>query len=67
MEIWGVPLSSTRLGPSSADARRRVIVFAKAKGQDRFRELEDIPGLRLGDGDEVYVSYGTREQSPIVQ
>lgn len=67
MEVWGVPLSSTRLGPYRADARRTVTVFAKAKGQERFRRIADIPGLRLGDGDEVYVSYGTREQSPIVQ
>lgn len=66
MQIWGVPLSATRLGPYRADSRRKVVVFAKAQGQDRFRQVRDFDGLRLAEGDEVYVTYGTRKQSPIV-
>ena len=65
MQVWGVPLSATRLGPYRADSRRTVSVFVKAKGQKRFREVRDIGGVALGDGDEVYVSYGTPAQSPI--
>lgn len=38
----------------------------QAEGQDRFREVRDLDGLRLEEGDEVYVTYGTHEQSPIV-
>ena len=66
MDVWGVPLSADRLGPYRATGPREVMVLAKRKGQDQFRRVGDVRGLPLRDADEVYVVYGTREQSPIV-
>jgi len=66
MEVWGVPLSATRLGPFRAAGRRKVMVLAKPKGAERFRRVRDIDGLQLRDGDDVYIVYGTAEQSPVV-
>ena len=66
MRVWGVPLDKNRLGPYRADARRKVTVLAKPKGKDRFDAIADPAALQLKDGDEVYVVYGTPEQSPII-
>jgi hypothetical protein len=66
MTVWGVPLSPTRLGPYRADGRRKVTVLVKPKGKAQFTESKEITNLQLRDGDEVYVVYGTPEQSPIV-
>lgn len=67
MKVWGVPLSETRLGPYEADGRRKVSVLVKPKGAKQFRESDQVEELKLKDGDEVYVVYGTGEQSPVVQ
>lgn len=66
MTVWGVPLTPARLGPYRADARRKVNVLVKPKGRDRFMPARNVANLQLRDGDEVYVIYGTRQQSPIV-
>ena len=66
MRVWGVPLTPTRLGPYREDARRKVTILAKPKGKDRFDEVSDPANLQMKEGDEVYVIYGTREQSPII-
>lgn len=66
MTIWGVPLSPTRLGDYRASGQRKVRVLVRPKGGDRFTETRDLTGLQLRDGDEVYVTYGTAEESPIV-
>ena len=65
MQIWGVPFSQTRLGPYRADSRRQVEVLVKRKGEKAFSESREYEDLQLRDGDEVYVVYGTPEQSPI--
>ena len=65
MTIWGVPFSDTRLGPYVEDDRRQVRVFAKPKGAKAFEPVEDAADLQLRDGDEVYVFYGTPQESPI--
>ena len=67
MTVWGVPLSPTRLGDYRADGRRKVSVFVKRKGQDRFVETREFDRLQLDEGVEVYLVYGTPQQSPIVQ
>ena len=66
MTVWGVPLTPSRLGDYRAGGDRTVSVLVKPKGKDRFTESKDFGRLQLRDGDEVYVMYGTREQSPIV-
>ena len=67
MTVWGVPLTPSRLGDYRADGDRKVSVLVKPKGKDRFTPTKAFGGLQLRDGDEVYVLYGTPEQSPIVQ
>ena len=67
MTIWGVPLTPSRLGEYRAGGNRKVSVLVKPKGKDRFTETNEFGRLQLHEGDEVYVMYGTREQSPIVQ
>jgi hypothetical protein len=66
MRVWGVPFGPTRLGPYRADARRKVMVLVMPKGQKAFRESRKFGDLQLRDGDEIYVVYGTPEQSPVV-
>ena len=67
MTVWGVPLTPSRLGDHRADGNRKVSVLVKPRGGDRFTETREFGRLPLRDGDEVYVIYGTPEQSPIVQ
>ena len=67
MTIWGVPLTPSRLGDYRAGGNRKVSVLVKPKGKDRFTESKEFGRLQLRDGDEVYLIYGTPEQSPIVQ
>ena len=66
MRVWGVPFSATQLGPYRADGRRKVTVLTKPQGKDIFSQVRDVANLRLKEGDEVYVVYGTPEQSPII-
>lgn len=65
MRVWGVALDENRLGPYRADGSRKVTVFEKAAGAERFREVREFESLQLRDGQEVYVVYGTAEESPI--
>ena len=65
MTVWGVPLTPTRLGPYRESGERKVTVFVKRKGEQRFTETDDFADLRLGDADEVYVVYGSPKDSPI--
>ena len=67
MTVWGVPLTPRRLGAYRADDERKVSVWVKPRGKDRFSESNEYGGLPLRDGDEVYVTYGTAEQSPIAE
>ena len=66
MRVWGVPLTPRRLGPYRADGHRSVRVLVKPKGEKAYKESEQIDDLILRDGDEVYVLYGTPDQSPVV-
>lgn len=65
LAVWGVPASPTRLGPYRETAARRVSIFVKAKGDDRFTETDEVSDVPLDDGDEIYLVYGTPAQSPI--
>ena len=67
MAVWGVPLSKDRLGPYRAAGSRAVTVFVKDPGEKRFNESPKLEALQLRDGQEVYVAYGTPQQSPIAQ
>ena len=67
MTVWGVPLTPSRLGDYRAGGDRTVSVLVKPKGKDRFTESKEFGRLQLRDGAEVYVIYGTPEQSPFVQ
>lgn len=66
MQVWGVPFSRQQLGPYRADARRKIVLLVKPKGDETFRESREFEKLQLRDGDEIYVVYGTPEQSPVV-
>ena len=65
--------SAAALALLAGDGDPQDVFAAKPAGLDkrlkkaRLTLGSDHPGLRLGDGDEVYVSSGTREQSPIAQ
>lgn len=65
MTVWGVPATPTRSGPYRETAERKVWIYVKRKGQKRFTEADSVADVPLGDGDEVYLIYGTPEQSPI--
>lgn len=67
MAVWGVALGRDRLGPCLADRRREVTVFVKEPGKKRLDESSEIEDLQLRDGQEVYVAYGTPQESPIVK
>ena len=67
MAVWGVPFGEDRLGPYRADGQREVTVFVKDSGETSFEETDAYGDLKLSDGQEVYVVYGTAEQSPIRQ
>ena len=66
MSVWGVELTPTRLGPYREDSRRKVTVMVKPKGKEKFDEVRDPASLEMKEGDEVYVIYGTPQQSPII-
>lgn len=65
MQLWDVPLSPTRLGPYRADGQRSVRMWVKDKGDQRFRESREFGRLKLRDGQQVYLYYGTPQQAPI--
>lgn len=66
MRVWDVPFSPQQLGPYRADGEKKVTVLVKPKGEETFRESREFEDLQLRDGAEIYVVYGTPEQSPIV-
>ena len=65
MQVWGVPFSAQRLGPYRSSGAEIVRVWVKEPGDDIFVESREFEDLRLRDGQEIYVAYGTREDSPI--
>lgn len=65
MRIWDVALSPTQLGPYRADGRRTVRMWVKDNGAKRFRESREFGRLKLRDGQQVYLAYGTAAQAPI--
>lgn len=67
MAVWGLPFSPQRLGPKRASRERRVQVWVKSPEDDRFTETHRFSALLLRDRQEIYVAYGTRAESPIVQ
>ena len=67
MKVWGVPLSSTELGPHEAEGPRAVRMWVKGPGDERFSESREFGRLRLRDRSEIYLAYGTPEQAPITQ
>ena len=67
MKVWGVPLSSTQLGPHETQGQRAVRMWVKPAGASRFRESREFGNLRLRDRVEIYLTFGTPEQTPIAQ
>ena len=67
MTVWGVPFSSERFGPYRADGQAKVTVLVKEPGSTKFTPSERYGDLVLRDKQEVYVVFGTPEQSPIAQ
>lgn len=65
MTIWGVALSPTQLGPYRAGGGSTVRMWVKDRSAKRFRETRDFGRLKLRDGQQVYLFYGTRRQAPI--
>ena len=56
--VWGVPLSSSQLGPYRAGGSKKVRMWVDGKPSRAFGSLQ------LQDGQQIVVAYGTRSQMP---
>jgi hypothetical protein len=56
--VWGVPLSSSRLGPYRATKRKRVRMWVDRKPSRVFENLQ------LKDGQQIVIAYGRATQLP---
>lgn len=57
--VWGVPFSSTRLGPYRVTKVKRVKMWVDAKPSHAFGALQ------LRDGQQIVVSYGRKSDDPL--
>ena len=64
MKVWGVEFSPTQLGPYRAEGSRRVRLWVKPPGRTRFRQSREFERLRLAEGQEIHLSYGTPATAP---
>jgi hypothetical protein len=61
---WGVPLSSTNIGPYIADAKHPLVMLVKHQGQRRFQRVSSFTDyvIRGSDnpdlGDNIIIRYG---------
>lgn len=67
MRLWGVALTPTQLGPYREEGDKQVRLLVKDKGEKSFTESQEFGDLVLREGQEVYLVYGTPEESPIVE
>lgn len=67
MRIWGVPLTPTQLGPYREEGAKKVRLLVKDKGEKAFTESQEFGDLVLREKQEVYVVYGTLDESPVVE
>lgn len=67
MRLWDVPLTSTQLGPYREEGAKKVRLLVKDKGEKAFTESQEFGDLVLREGQEVYLVYGTLEESPVVE
>ena len=52
-EIWGIPFSESELGPYEADGDKSIRIWDEGRTSNAFDRL------KLGDGQEIVVAYGT--------
>ncbi len=57
--VWGVPFSSTRLGPYHATKSKKVEMWVDGKPSRAFGALQ------LKDGQQIVVSYGKKSDAPL--
>lgn len=57
--VWGVPFSSTRLGPYRATKSKKVRMWVDGTPSREFGALQ------LRDGQQIVVSYGTKADDPL--
>jgi hypothetical protein len=57
--VWGVPFSSTRLGPYRATKSKKVRMWVDGKPSREFGALQ------LEDGQQIVVSYGRKADDPV--
>lgn len=57
-EIWGVEFSSSRLGPYQANGENRLRMWVAGEPSREFG------ALKLADGQQIVVSFGTQDQTP---
>jgi len=65
MALWGVALSTDRLGPYRTNRTERLRMWVKAPQAKAFTETRPRGSLPLTDGEELYLSYGSPSQAPI--
>lgn len=54
--IWGIPFSEREIGPYETDGERSILMWVDGEASKQF------DALKLDDGQEVVVAYGTPEQ-----
>jgi hypothetical protein len=57
--VWGVPLSAGVLGPHRATKTKKIKMWVDDKPSREFRSL------KLEDGQQIVIAYGTKAQEPI--
>jgi hypothetical protein len=57
--VWGVPFSASGLGPHRATKAKKIRMWVDDKPSREFGSL------RLEDGQQIVISYGTKAQEPI--
>lgn len=67
MRLWGVPLTPTQLGPYREEGDKKVRLLVKDKGEKAFTESQEFGDLVLREGQQVYLVYGTLDESPVVE
>jgi hypothetical protein len=65
MALWGVKLGRVRLGPYRSNRIERVRMWVKTPPERLFKEIPPDPGLKLTDGQVLYLFFGRPSQAPI--
>lgn len=65
LALWGVELTSNRLGPYVGNSRERVRMWVQEPGAKEYEEVPVQPKLKLEDRQQIQLFYGSDTQAPI--